>query len=100
MNKFGAYETYIDEHGQGNNYDLGAFNSTGKVNDLYLFRVPSLRNVEKTAPYFHDGSAQTLEDAVFEMAEHQLGRKIDIKKTKAIVAFLITLTGEYNGELL
>ncbi|MGD8938268.1 MAG: cytochrome c peroxidase [Gammaproteobacteria bacterium] len=67
-------------------------------------RVPSLRNVAVTAPYFHDGSADTLEQAVVEMANTmayaQLGIRIPSKDIEQIVAFLRTLTGEYNGKAL
>jgi cytochrome c peroxidase len=60
-------------------------------------RVPSLRNVAATAPYFHDGSAATLEDAVKRMAAAQLDRTLTDQQEKAIVAFLQTLTGNYRG---
>jgi cytochrome c peroxidase len=67
-------------------------------------RVPSLRNVAVTAPYFHDGSADTLEQAVADMAGTmaytQLGIRIPSKDIELIVAFLRTLTGEYNGKAL
>lgn len=57
-----------------------------------MFKVPSLRNVQLTAPYFHDGSATTLEDAVVKMANHQLGKLLGENDLKSIVAFLKTLT--------
>lgn len=62
-----------------------------------MFRVPSLRNVALTAPYFHDGSAATLDDAVKAMARYQLGRDLDERERSAMVAFLGSLTGEYRG---
>jgi cytochrome c peroxidase len=62
-----------------------------------LLRVPSLRNVATTAPYFHDGSAPTLEDAVRRMAAAQLDRTLSKPQIEAIVAFLHTLTGNYRG---
>jgi cytochrome c peroxidase len=55
--------------------------------------VPSLRNVEKTAPYFHDGSAKTLPDAVAVMAKYQLGRPLSDVQVAQIVAFLKSLSG-------
>ena len=58
-----------------------------------VFKVPSLRNVEKTAPYFHDGSAATLDKAVEEMAEYQLGRELKDEEVREIVSWLKTLTG-------
>jgi cytochrome c peroxidase len=61
-------------------------------------RVPSLRNVAATAPYFHDGSAPTLAVAVRRMAAAQLGATLSDAETDAIVAFLNTLTGVYRGE--
>jgi len=61
-------------------------------------RVPSLRNVATTAPYFHDGSAPTLEDAVRRMAAAQINRTLSDQQTAAIVAFLHTLTGNYRGK--
>ena len=74
--------------------DLGRFAVTKREHDKHVFRVPSLRNVELTAPYFHDGSAATLEDAVKTMAKYQLGKDISTEETRAIVAFLKTLTGQ------
>jgi cytochrome c peroxidase len=74
--------------------DLGRYNVTGLPQDKHKFRVPGLRNVELTAPYFHDASAKTLEDAVRLMAEYQLGQPIDDEKVRLITAFLKTLTGE------
>lgn len=65
-----------------------------------IHRVPSLRNVALTAPYFHDGGVPTLKDAVIEMAEHQLGRAIPERDIDLIVKFLHTLTGEWNGRPL
>ena len=70
---------------------------TGLPEDIHVFRVPSLRNVALTAPYFHDGSAATMSQAVSEMAEHQIGRKIPDEDVAQIVQFLNTLTGEYQG---
>jgi cytochrome c peroxidase len=76
--------------------DLGRFTLTGKVTDRAVFRVPSLRNVAATAPYFHDGSAATLEKAVAEMARIQLGKVLAPREIGLIVRFLHTLTGEYR----
>ncbi|MCF6371139.1 cytochrome-c peroxidase [Rhizobium halophilum] len=68
--------------------------------DQETFRVPSLRNVEVTAPYFHDGRAETLDDAVSIMAISQLGRELATDEIDAIVSFLKSLTGDYNGKRL
>jgi len=67
---------------------------TGKDADRFLFKVPTLRNVELTYPYFHDGEAETLAEAVNVMGRIQLGREFSAEETAQIVAFLRTLTGE------
>lgn len=74
--------------------DLGRYNVTKKESDKYVFKVPSLRNVAKTAPYFHDGKIRTLEMAVKLMAKHQLGKKLPDEDIKDIVAFLNSLTAD------
>jgi cytochrome c peroxidase len=76
--------------------DLGRFALTGKAEDRSVFRVPSLRNVAETAPYFHDGRAATLEQAIAEMSRTQLGRPLAPREIDLIVRFLRTLTGEYR----
>jgi cytochrome c peroxidase len=80
--------------------DLGRFTITGEAKDRFVFRVPSLRNVAVTAPYFHDGRAETLEQAIEEMARSQLGRVLTGREIELIAAFLRTLTGEYRGRPL
>lgn len=92
---FGIAKNYFDNRGNVTKADLGRYNVTGLEEDRHRFRVPSLRNVELTSPYFHDGSAKTLEQAVRIMAEYQLGRTIPDEDIALIVAFLKTLTGEY-----
>jgi cytochrome c peroxidase len=77
--------------------DLGRYVVTKVPRDRGVFRVPSLRNVAVTAPYFHDGRAATLEWAVDTMAKVQLGRTIPPEEIGLIVQFLHTLTGEYHG---
>lgn len=74
--------------------DLGRYLVTKRDRDKFVFRVPSLRNVEKTAPYFHDGYAKTLDQAVEIMGRYQLGQKLSQRDINSIVAFLKTLTGE------
>ncbi len=73
--------------------DLGRFEATKVEADKYFFKVPSLRNVEKTGPYFHDGSIKTLPEAVKIMASYQLGRELSDEDTNKIVVFLKSLTG-------
>ncbi|MDR2838378.1 MAG: cytochrome-c peroxidase [Azonexus sp.] len=77
--------------------DLGRYNVTGKEEDRFVFKVPSLRNVAETAPYFHDGSVKTLKMAVSLMARYQLGHDLPADDIDAIVAFLKTLSGELPG---
>ncbi len=67
---------------------------TGKDADRFKFKVPTLRNVEMTYPYFHDGEAETLTEAVDVMGRLQLGKKFSDQETAQIVAFLKTLTGD------
>lgn len=74
--------------------DLGRFGVTHKEEDMFVFKSPSLRNVEKTYPYFHDGSVWKLEDAVKIMAKTQLNRELTQEETKTMVAFLKSLTGQ------
>ena len=77
-----------------NKKDLGRYEVTKKEEDKFVFKVPSLRNVALTAPYFHDGSVATLEEAVRQMAWLQLGKKLTDKEVESIVAFLKALTGK------
>jgi len=74
--------------------DQGRYEVTGAPADRMKFLVPSLRNVSKTAPYFHDGSVETLEDAVRLMGRHQLGRDFSGADVRALVAFLQTLDAQ------
>jgi cytochrome c peroxidase len=77
-----------------NQKDQGRFDLTKVEADKMFFKVPSLRNIEKTAPYFHDGSVATLPEAVKTMASHQLGKELGEPEVAGIVAWLKTLTGE------
>ncbi len=92
--KFGVFGDYIKERGNETKADLGRYNVTGKEEDRYMFKVPSLRNISLTAPYFHDGSAETLDKAVKVMVNYQLGREADQKDIDLIIQFLKTLNGE------
>jgi cytochrome c peroxidase len=80
--------------------DVGRYRVTSIDRDRGVFRVPSLRNVALTAPYFHDGRAPTLGIAVEIMGRAQLGRELKDEEINAIVRFLQTLTGEYRGKPL
>ena len=77
-----------------NQADQGRFEVTNQPTDKMIFKVPSLRNVAKTAPYFHDGSAKTLEEAVTLMGRYQLGETLGNKDVDAITAWLSALTGD------
>jgi cytochrome c peroxidase len=72
-------------------YDLGRYKVTKNESDKYFFKVPSLRNITKTAPYFHDGSIKTLPEAITLMGKHQLGKDLTSSEVKSIILFLNTL---------
>ena len=74
--------------------DLGRYNVTKIESDKHVFKVPTLRNIEITQPYFHDGQVKTLNEAVIKMAYYQLGKKLSKEDTDDIVAFLKSLTGK------
>jgi cytochrome c peroxidase len=93
MQRFGVVKNYWLETGS-DKVDEGRYAITKKEEDRYVFRVPMLRNVAKTAPYFHDGSVERLDQAVRIMASLQLGRVLDDAAVSSIVAFLESLTGD------
>lgn len=84
--KFGIVKPYA------NTADIGLAEVTGNESHKYWFKVPTLRNIELTAPYFHDGQVATLEEAVQVMAELQLGKTLSEQETSDISAFLKSLT--------
>jgi cytochrome c peroxidase len=77
-----------------NQEDKGRANVTNVAGDQMMFKVPSLRNVARTGPYFHDGSAETLDDAVKAMGRFQLGLDFSDEEAQSIVSWLHSLTGE------
>jgi len=83
-----------------NQDDLGRFEITKDENDKMVFKVPSLRNIAKTGPYFHDGSVTSLTEATKLMAKHQLGKTISDADASSIVTFLGALTGEPAADLI
>jgi cytochrome c peroxidase len=91
--KFGVFGDYWKETGS-QSIDEGRFNDTQLPADKYRFKVPSLRNVAMTPPYFHDGSVATLPQAVRVMGKVQLGKTLSDRKVADLVAFLNSLTGE------
>ncbi|MEZ4727875.1 MAG: cytochrome c peroxidase [Caldilineaceae bacterium] len=91
--KLGEKEPYPIE-------DVGRFAVTGLEMDKYVFKVPSLRNVAKTAPYLHNGSIQTLEEMVTLMARYQLGKQVTPAEVTDIIAFFNSLTGEISFDYI
>lgn len=83
-----------------NEKDLGRFEVTKNEADRMMFKVPSLRNVTKTGPYFHDGSVDSLEEAIKMMARHQTAAEVSDADAKAIATFLNSLTGEIPMEFI
>lgn len=93
--KMGLIEPY-----KTNNPAEGRYAVTGKDADRFTYKVPTLRNVELTYPYFHDGMAKTLPEAVDIMGRIQLGKKFTSEENTKIVAFLKSLTGEQPSIVL
>ncbi|MGB9605539.1 MAG: cytochrome-c peroxidase, partial [Bryobacteraceae bacterium] len=92
--RLGAAKPYPDQS------DLGRYRVTKRDADRMVFKVPPLRNVEKTAPYFHTGKVATLEEAVQQMAEYQLGKSLSRREIESIVTFLRSLTGEIPADYI
>lgn len=93
--RMGIHKDYFkDRNWELANEDSGRYNQTADAYDLHRFKVSGLRNVAETKPYFHDGSQQSLYDAVQIMGAYQSGRNISDEEIKAIVSFLETLTGK------
>ncbi|MBQ7855840.1 MAG: heme-binding domain-containing protein [Alistipes sp.] len=80
--------------------DNGRFKETGEERDRHRFKVPGLRNVALTWPYYHDGTRETLKEAVCNMGTYQVGVSLSDDEEDKILAFLHTLTGEYEGKPL
>ena len=98
--RLGIMADYFADRGNITPADLGRFQVTQNEKDKYVFKVPGIRNVALTAPYFHDGSIQTLEEAVEIMIYYQLGRIPNKQDINKIVLFLKTLTGQYQKKQL
>lgn len=93
------FNSYLEKQYQFSN-DKGLFEVTNKQEDAHFFKIPTLRNIALTAPYFHNGSVKTLEKAVKVMATVQLGKKLSKSEVEDIVAFLNALTGEFPEQVL
>lgn len=96
----GVFGDYFADRGNIIKSDLGRYNVTNDESDRHVFKVPSLRNVTRTAPYFHDGHPKTLDEAIKLMGQYQLGVDIPQEDIDLMMQFLITLTGEYQGKSL
>lgn len=96
--KFGIFGNYWD-FTKSKKVDNGRYDVTKNEADKYVFKVPSLRNIEKTAPYFHDGSVQDLAQAVKIMAKTQSNKDLTDEEVNQIIDFLKTLTGEVPASL-
>lgn len=81
-------------------HDLGRYSLTKSEHDKMTFKVPSLRNIDKTWPYFHDGSVKTLEQAIRLMGQHQTPKPLTNKEVTAIATFLNSLTGELPADYI
>ena len=79
--------------------DNGRADITKNEGEKGFFKVPSLRNIEKTGPYLHDGSIKDLNVMVRKMAEHQLGKTLGDEEVNSIVTFLNALTGTVPSDL-
>lgn len=99
MQKFGALEAYFSDANE-QAVDKGRFNLTQKSSDRNVFKVPTLRNVELTAPYFHNAGANTLDEAINIMGLNQLGRQIPDEDRAKIADFLTSLTGKLDVQPL
>lgn len=98
--KMGRYGDFFGDRGMVTKEDHGRFNVTGDEGDRHRFKVPSLRNVALTWPYFHDGSAADLAEAVATMARYQVKPTLSAAQVEKVALFLHTLTGHYQGRLL
>lgn len=94
------HDYFADRNAEMTEEDNGRFKQTKVERDRHRFKVPGLRNIALTAPYFHDGSMKTMDDAIRAMAKYQLGIDLPQAEVDKIVAFFNTLTGEYKGEML
>ncbi len=83
-----------------NEADPGRFKVTKNDADKMMFKVPSLRNIEKTAPYFHDGKTVTLAEAIEKMGEYQVGKTLKPEEVKSIETFLKALTGDIPADYI
>ncbi len=98
--RMGLKADYFEDRGNVQEVDQGLTNFTKKEDDRFKFKVPTLRNLAVTYPYFHDGQTTDIKEAVKIMAKYQEGLDLSDQEADLIAKFLNTLTGEYKGELL
>lgn len=98
--KFPTYEANQDLEKFDLLADEGRFEATGNEADKHVWRVPTLRNLEFTAPYFHNGAVKSLDEAVAVMARAQLNLNLDDEQVSDIAAFLESLTGEFPTQTM
>jgi cytochrome c peroxidase len=96
----GLEDDYFAARGHAGRADQGRFNVTSRDRDRHRFKVPTLRNVPLTYPYFHDGAVDDLAEAVRVMARYQRGHDLAVRDVDRIVRFLEALIGEYDGKPL
>ncbi len=96
----GLRKDYFKERGNVKDADLGRFSVTRDGADKFRLKVPTLRNIKLTAPYFHDSSTSDLGKAVETMAKYQLNKTLSAGQVAQVVQFLEALTGEYKGQKL
>jgi cytochrome c peroxidase len=97
--KFGLFESY-GQYTKSKEIDEGRYVVTKNESDKYVFKVPMLRNIEMTSPYFHDGSIDHLPDAVWIMGKIQLAKTLSDQHTGDITLFLKSLTGQIPADAL
>ena len=98
--KMGLKRDYFADRGNVHKPDFGRFNVTKDEKDKHKFKVPTLRNIALTWPYFHDGSTTDLKAAVMTMSKYQWANDFTDAEADKVVAFLKTLTGKYEGKPL
>ena len=98
--KMGRHADYFTDRGNPTAADEGRASVTKNDSDKHKFKVPTLRNIALTAPYFHDASAKSLAEAVRQMGHYQTGTTFTEQETVQLVSFLESLTGEFEGKKL
>lgn len=98
--EMGRCADYFTERGNLTDADQGRISQTGDERDRHRFKVPTLRNIAVSYPYFHDGSTSSLDEAVKTMGSYNCGVELSSEEQGEIVAFLKSLTGQYRGKTL